>query len=87
MLQPRVILKTLSQAFQIVVREAGGSLRMNQPGMLRKSRRRVHYNVKSRCPDLPNGDTTYRGTSAWRFSWKLPPHGSRGFLRRPAKEH
>jgi hypothetical protein len=86
MLQPRVILKTLGQAFQIVVREAGGSLRMNQPGVLGKSRRRVHYNIKSRCPDLSNGGAAYCRISAWRHSWKLSPHASSGFLRRPTKE-
>jgi hypothetical protein len=87
MLQPRVILKALGQEFQIVVRESGGSLRMNQPGMLRESRRCIHYNVKARRSDLSKRGAADRCSSTWRFSRKLSSHGIGRFLRFPAKEH
>jgi len=87
MLQPHVILKTLSQAFQIIVREAVDALRMDQPSMLRKSRRRIHYNVKACSPDLPNrGAADHRSTTR-SFAWELASHGLGRFLWRRTEKH
>ena len=67
-----MVLKTLSKLFQIIVAEAAGSLRMNQPGMLGKSRRRIYYNVKARRPNLPTVvvPTTVLPRGAFRGNWR-----------------